>query len=58
MKSEKDGVPRGVSAVALEPNYPLAGGAMHFSIPISAQKLCEHFQKCATSPVEDRLESS
>jgi hypothetical protein len=52
MKSEKDGVPRGVSAVALEPNYPLAGGAMHFSIPISAQKLC------ATSPVEDCLESS
>jgi hypothetical protein len=31
---------------------------LHFSVPISAQKLCEHFQKCAISPVEDRPESS
>ena len=31
---------------------------MHFSVPTSAQKLCENFQKCAISPVEDRPESS
>jgi hypothetical protein len=39
-------------------NIPSPVGAMHFSVPISAQKLCEHFQKCAISPVEDRPESS
>jgi hypothetical protein len=31
---------------------------LHFSVPISAQKLCEHFQKCVISLVEDCLESS
>ena len=37
---------------------PSSVGTMHFSVPTSAQKLCEHFQKCAISPVEDRPESS
>jgi hypothetical protein len=36
---------------------PSPVGASHFSVPISAQKLCEHFQKCVVSSVKDRPES-
>src|SRR5277367_1249608 len=38
----------------LEASIPSPVGAMHFSVPTSARKLCEHFQKCAISPVKDR----
>lgn len=37
---------------------PSPVGAIHFSVPIFAQKLCQHFQKYAISLVEDRPESS
>jgi len=39
----------------LDPKMPIL---CIFSVSTSAQKLCEHFQKCAISPVEDRSESS
>jgi hypothetical protein len=42
--------------VVLESPSPV--GAMNFSVPISAQKSCEHFQKCAISLVNDRLQTS
>jgi hypothetical protein len=59
VSARKSGVRGGEWKVrSMQISMPSPVGAMHFSVPISAQKLCENLQKCAISSVEDCPKSS